>query len=160
MTTTRKFANCVLAAALALSAFACSRDDENEAAAPVSDEPAVGEVDPIAPGDDVQPFEALTGPAYEGVWALSEDICDVTPGSADPAPIAITEREFIGYENRCLIASAEEGTEGGWTLELVCEGEGVEYRETVDVDVDGETISLKSRDDDVPDTRLVRCEGA
>ena len=142
----------ILAAANAALLAACGSD---EAAPDIDEQPA----EPILPAEaeTVAPIEAPDAPAYIGVWALSADVCDAAPGSADPSPIALTEGEFIGYENFCRIGYAEEGTEGGWRLELICDAEGVEYMELAEVDVDGEMLRLKRGD--APETALVRCEG-
>lgn len=131
---------------------ACSQEPkiENQPEEPVFDEESL-----VTAGEDVQPLEALSGPAYQGVWASKRSVCDIYPGSADPAPIAITEQEFIDYEKRCMIGSAEEGTEGGWRLALVCSSDGIEYTESLDVDVDGEM--LRMRRDDGDEVTMVRC---
>lgn len=136
------------AAALALLA-SCTRQSE------IDEQSIEPDAEALSPGDEVEPMEEPAAPYYVGVWAVDPAICAIAPGSGDPAPIAITEGEFIGYENRCRIGAAEEGTEGGWRLSLVCLAEGVEYVETVDVDIDGDMLRLKR--EDAPETAFVRC---
>lgn len=114
-------------------------------------------IEPAAPGEETLPIESPSEPVYVGVWAADEDWCGVAPGTVDPSPIAISENEFIGYENRCRLGDVQEGTEGGYQIALVCEGEGVEYTETVDLDVDGEMLRM-TREGGV-ETLFVRCEG-
>ena len=140
-----------LFAVAALTLGACGREEPEIEDQPL--EPAAEDLD-IAEG--VAPTEPMAEPAYYGVWAADADWCDIAPGSADPSPIAFTESEFVGYENRCRVGYAEEGTEGGWRLELVCMGEGVEYTDVVEVDVDGEM--LRMRREGAEEAVFVRCE--
>jgi hypothetical protein len=113
---------------------------------------------PIEP--EAEAFERAPGvaqpPFYVGVWAVHPSVCAFAPGSADPSPIALTEREFLGYESRCRVAEAQEGTEGGWRLSLVCASDGIERVETLELDVDG--AMLRVRRQDGPEAALVRCE--
>ncbi len=133
---------------IALAAVACDRRPKTE-----TDEPVI---EPAAPGEDVAPQKPATAPVYYGVWAAKEDLCDIAPGSADPSPIAFAEGEFVGYENRCHIGEVQEGTEGGYRLSLVCVSEGVEAVQTLDVDVDGETLRLKWQNGG--EATFVRCK--
>lgn len=146
-----KIIRLVLALFPVLVLIACSQDPK------IDDQPAepVFEEDLNATSENVQPLEALNGPAYEGVWAEQRALCDTFPGSADPSPVVITEQEYIEYENRCLIGNAEEGTEGGWRLGLVCNSDGIEYTETLDLDVDGEMLRMRRQDGD--ENIFVRC---
>ncbi len=130
--------NLGLASAFVLAAAACDRGEPA-----IEDQPNEPIIEPAAPGDEVAPQQLPAAPVYYGVWAADADYCDVPPASAIPSPIAFAEGEFIGYENRCRIGEAVEGTDGGFTLALVCMAEGVETVETLDVDVDGEMMRLK-----------------
>ncbi|MEL7490786.1 MAG: hypothetical protein AAGJ73_08700 [Pseudomonadota bacterium] len=141
--------NFLVAAALA-ALIACSQSDEPAIEAQ-SDEPTL-------PAIETEPLSEPDAPVYVGVWAAQGDWCDIAPGSADPSPIAFTEGEFIGYENLCRIGYAEEGTEGGWRMEFICESEGVEYTDVVDLDVDGEMLRLTRAD--APETVFVRCKAS
>ncbi|MEQ8178690.1 MAG: hypothetical protein RIC52_06215 [Amphiplicatus sp.] len=134
---------------------ACGDDDAVTYGAPV--EPTV---EPAAPAEETAPMVPAEAPVYVGVWAAKPEWCANAPGSGEEAPIAITEAEFLGYENRCLIGDGQEGTEGGYQIALSCQAEGVEYQEVVEVDVDGETLRLKR--EGVDETVFVRCpdEGA
>lgn len=98
---------------------------------------------------------AADEPVYLGIWAANPSLCGIAPGSADPSPVAFTADAFIGYENRCRIANAQEGTEGGYRLDLLCEGEGAPYAETVDVDVGGDMLRLSRADGE--ETVFIRC---
>ncbi len=136
----------VMSVSLLLLAAACG---EREAKAP--EEPKAP-----APEADIDEGPTVTlAPLYIGVWAAEEDWCGVEPGSADPSPIEFTEDELIGYENRCSIESVEEGTEGGYQLVLSCTGEGVTSSETAEVDVDGDTLSMRRNGGEA--TTFVRC---
>lgn len=69
---------------------------------------------------------------WEGTWAHDPAWCanagDI--GRATPAPIAITAREIVGYENRCVINSAREMAGiGAVHLQLLCESEGAKSAE-------------------------------
>lgn len=97
-----------------------------------------------------------TAPLFVGVWAAEQEWCEIAPGSGDPAPIAITENEFIGYENRCAIAQIEEGTEAGWRVTMTCQAEGVETTEIMELDIDGDKLRLRRGDN--PETVFVQCE--
>lgn len=103
--------------------------------------------------------EPLTGagaePLYIGVWAAEPEMCNAAPG--EPGPIEFTRDQFLGYENTCDILSSEEGTEGGWRLEMRCMAEGETVMETADVDLDGERLSV-SRNGEEPVT-FVHCKG-
>jgi len=138
----------VLPVLLFVMTGACSKSDDPK----IEDQPA----EPVLPSIETAPLAEPNAPAYVGVWAAGKDWCGVAPGSADPSPIAFTEGEFIGYENLCRIGYAEEGAQGGWRMELICESEGVEYTDVVELDVDEEMLRLVRAD--APETTFVRCE--
>lgn len=117
-------------------------------------EPEVVEPDPSAQEAALTPAPA---PVYVGVWAARAEWCGREPGSSDAAPVAFTEAAFIGYENRCVIAEAQEGTEGGYLMTLACSGDGGDYRETVEIDVGGDRLRLTR---DSGETSFVRCPRA
>ena len=123
-----------------LSAAACSEKV-------VIEEPKATEEGETLIGEEAEPL-------YLGVWAANEDLCNVAPGG--PGPIEFTEDQFLGYENTCDILSSEEGTEGGWRLEMRCAGEGETVTETADVDLDGERLRV-SRNGGEPVT-FVHCK--
>lgn len=138
-------------AALAVSALAlaaCGNGDRN-----IENQPIEPTVEPAPQGAESEPMTPADTPVYYGVWAADPDLCGVPPGSADPSPIAFTEGEFIGEGRRCRIRGAQEGTEGGYRLDLVCDGEAAE---TVDVDVDGNMLRL--RGETGAETAYSRCE--
>ena len=146
--------NRILVTVLVFGIVACSQEPKIE---DQPDEPLLGEVDPNAPGEDVQSIDSLSGPAYQGVWSTEQSLCATFPGSADPSPIAITDGEFVEFGRRCLVGNAEEGTEGGWQLGLICNNDGVEFTEVIDLDVDGEMLRL--RRDGKEEEIYVRCSG-
>lgn len=143
----RRIAAVSLAAALVLSACGGAREIGKQSAEP--------DAEALTPGDEVPPMRRADAPFYVGVWAVDPAVCALAPGSAVPSPIAITAREFLGYENRCRIAGAQEGTEGGWRLALVCRAAGVETQETIEVDVDGAMLRLRRG---ANETAYVRCK--
>lgn len=140
---------------LAVAALALVGACDNDAPR-IEEQPNEPAIEPAAPGEEVSPQTPLAAPAYYGVWATEEDHCDIPPASAVPSPIAFAEGEFVGYENRCRIGEAKEGTDGGYQLALVCMAEGVETVETLDVDVDGEMMRLKWKNGG--EAVFVRCE--
>lgn len=137
----------------AFALLAACGDAEERA---VREAPVEPTVEPAAPAEDAAPMIPPAAPVYVGVWAAEADWCENAPGSGENAPIAITEGEFLGYENRCLIGQVEEGTEGGYLVALACESEGVERTEVLELDVDGEMLRMKREGAD-DETVFVRC---
>lgn len=113
----------------------------------VVEEPEATEEGETLIGEHVEPL-------YIGVWAAEAEMCNAAPG--EPGPIEFTADQFLGYENTCDILSSEEGTEGGWRLEMRCTGEGETVMETADVDLDGERLHV-SRNGEEPVT-FVYCD--
>lgn len=109
-----------------LSAAACNEEV-------IVEEPEVTEEGEVLVGSDADPL-------YVGVWAADDDLCDAAPG--EPGPVEFTTTRFLGYENTCDIVSSEEGTEGGWRLQMRCSGEGETAMETFDVDLDGDRLRV------------------
>ncbi|WP_375202194.1 hypothetical protein [Hyphococcus sp.] len=93
-------------------------------------------------------------PLFIGIWAADPAWCDNDEG--EPGPIEFTSDRFLGYENSCDIASAVEGTDGGWSLDLRCVAEGDVHEETMDVDIDGDMLRIARNDGDL--IELTRCE--
>lgn len=82
----------------------------------------------LALGDEALP-EPWPGNAV-GIWAAEPDWCQFATqiGSHDPAPIELTETEFLGLENSCAITEAHgTGIAHSWALRLVCQSEGDSY---------------------------------
>ncbi len=111
--------------------------------------------EPKAVEDGVTLVGNSVAPLYIGVWAADDDLCAAAPG--EPGPVEFTATQFLGYENTCDIVSSEEGTEGGWRLEMRCTAEGDTIMETADVDLDGERLRV-SRNGGDPVT-FVSCLG-
>lgn len=99
----------------------------------VVEEPEATEEGDVLIGENAEPL-------YVGVWAAADEMCDVAPG--EPGPVEFTQDRFLGYENTCDILSSEEGTDGGWRLEMRCTAEGSTASETADVDLDGERLRV------------------
>jgi len=138
----------IIAAVAALVGLAaCGKSDDSS----IEDQP----LEPILPAEETKPISEPNAPAYVGVWSADPEWCASAPGSADPGPVAFTEGEFIGFENICRIGYAAEGTDGGWRLEMICESEGIEYTDVVEVDVDGEILRMRREDQD--ETIFTRC---
>ena len=136
-----------LAAASALALAACGDGNRN-----IENQPIEPTVEPAPQGAETSPMTPADTPVYYGVWAADPELCALAPGAADPSPIAFAEGEFIGDGRRCRIAEAEEGTEGGYLLDLVCDGEAAE---TIEVDVDGKMLRLTREDG--AETAYSRC---
>lgn len=143
---------CIGLAAAAMLFAACDRGAPN-----IQDQPNEPVIEPAAPGEEVAPQKPPAAPVYYGEWAAEAEWCDAAAGSSERSPIAFTETEFVGYENRCQIGDAQEGTDGGYQLALVCRAEGIETVETIDADVDGEMLRLKWQSGG--EAVFVRCKG-
>lgn len=96
--------------------------------------------EPQATGPDDALVGANAEPLYIGVWAANEGLCHANPGT--PGAVEFTASKFLGYENTCDILSAQEGTDGGWRLDMRCMAEGATVTETADVDLDGERLRV------------------
>lgn len=147
----------LMALAVAMAA-ACGGEPETAPPAPASVPEA--EIDPEgAPeGEEIEPILAEddgAGAPWLGVWAADPSWCALTPGAGDPAPIAFAADEFIGFENRCTIASVEALEDGAARLELLCLGEGVEYQEYMDVAAVEGGLSVKRGEG--PAVAFARC---
>jgi len=69
---------------------------------------------------------------WQGVWAAEPAWCAAMDqvGSVTPAPIAITEREVVGYENTCDINDIKRLHRAGVVyLRLSCQSEGSTFDE-------------------------------
>lgn len=110
--------------------------------------------EPQATGPDDTLVGANAEPLYIGVWAANKDLCNANPGT--PGAIEFTASQFRGYENICDILSSQEGTDGGWRLEMRCMAEGETVTETADVDLDGVRLRV-SRNGGEPVT-FVSCK--
>jgi hypothetical protein len=137
---------------LAMALAACGRGVRE-----IDKQPQEPDVELPQQGTGVAPSAPISPPGWIGVWAKEANQCAMAPGTGNDAPVSLTSTEFLGYGERCRIGAAEEGTEGGWRLELVCTTDGVERIEAMDVDVDGTMLRLTR--ENVEEMALVRCEG-
>lgn len=82
-----------------------------------------------AAGADEAPVENWPGNAV-GIWAAEPEWCAFAAqiGTHDPAPVALSETEFLGLENSCTITRATPtGVAQSWALDLQCQSEGDYY---------------------------------
>ncbi|MEL6213591.1 MAG: hypothetical protein AAFY22_02780 [Pseudomonadota bacterium] len=135
----------------------CSGDDTSEADSQ-ADAASVVEAAPLE-APEAEPLPALDEPAYVGVWASAPGACEAAPGAEGATPVVFTIGEFIGDGELCRIGHAEEGTENGWRLEMICTDEdGVEFTDLVELDVDGNQLRLVRQGK--PEAVYSRCVGA
>lgn len=69
---------------------------------------------------------------WHGFWADERKWCVNADkiGGAEPAPLAITDRELLGYEISCVITYVDDMPDAGAVrLTLACDGEGEHYEE-------------------------------
>ncbi|MEL6362264.1 MAG: hypothetical protein AAFR21_14400 [Pseudomonadota bacterium] len=133
----------------------CGQEEATVAPEPEEVEPVTIDEAGMAAGEEVEPIEASNAPAYVGIWSADPAWCQTPPGTADPAPIAITEGEMIGLENVCRIGFIDETGPNNWSIEAICEGEGVEYTEVRNLTVSGDTLAMSI--EDATPTSFVRC---
>lgn len=70
---------------------------------------------------------ADTAPWWQGAFAWDKAWCANASriGRVTPAPVAITAREFLGYENSCrIVATRQWPSVGAVHLSLQCQSEG------------------------------------
>ncbi len=108
--------------------------------------------------EETAPIVDENAPVYVGLWGADDAACALAPGSSETASIAITEGEYVGYDEFCRIGYAEEGEDGVWSLEMVCDAEGVEFTEIIKVSVVEGEITITHSDNDVK--TLTRCAEA
>lgn len=119
---------------------------------PVADTPAAPEAEAPLVAD-----EAAPGPyPFEGKWAGPSTDCALEPGSAEAAPLHITDSFTQGYENRCEIldvAPLDDGSGERFEMSRRCTGEGVTYDETLRLRVSGDTLMLQTESASITWTR-------
>lgn len=94
--------------------------------------------------------------AFVGTWAADAEWCSNTPMTTDRVPVRISETRFEGYENSCDIIALDETGEG-WDAQMICMAEGMEYRHTVRMAVQGDTLRLTYLERGTEPITLVRC---
>jgi hypothetical protein len=99
-------------------------------------------------------------PAYVGRWAADPRAC--TDPSGDLQPIEITADRFEGYENSCAITAITATGEPGasYDASLSCEAEGMTRRETVNMRVEDDRLTLVYADRNAAPVQLVRCKAS
>ncbi|MEH6663504.1 MAG: hypothetical protein V7678_01525 [Brevundimonas sp.] len=125
-----------------------------------SAEPPVRPAEPADGGAAIDPTVAVrpgAGPeSFVGVWAAEADWCDNSPAATDRVPIRITAERFEGYENRCDITAIAQAGDS-YDASLACEAEGMTSRETVNMRVAGDRLTLTWADRGGEPVQLVRC---
>jgi hypothetical protein len=119
-------------------------------------EPGTVTPDPDAPLPPAEPAPARTTGHAEllGDWAAYPAWCSNTTGAE--RPITITLTRFEGYENSCAIETSRPIAEGH-ELDLVCQGEGQESRETVRASATEDRLRLSYPDRDGTTVAFTRC---
>ncbi len=120
-------------------------------------EPGPVTPDPDAPLPPAEPGLARTTGHAEllGDWAAYPASCSNTTGPE--RPITITLTRFEGYENSCAIEASRPIAEGH-ELDLVCQGEGQETRETVRASATEDRLRLSYPDRDGATVAFSRCQ--
>ena len=136
------------AAALMLAACGEPANAPTEPARPVTAAPSVNPTTPIRPGQGPESFV--------GTWAANAAWCGNSPATTDQVPIRITAERFEGYENRCDITAIEQRGDS-YDASLACEAEGMTSRETVNMRVSADRLTLIHADRDGEPVQLVRC---
>lgn len=134
-------------ASLAAAVAACGNDPM---------EPGPVTPDPDAPLPPAQPAPARTTGHAEllGNWAAYPAWCSDTAGAE--RPIRITLTRFEGYENSCAIEASRPLPEGH-ELDLICEAEGQQNRETIRASVTEDQLRLSYPDRGGGTVALTRC---
>ncbi|MFN4287264.1 MAG: hypothetical protein ACK4E3_02055 [Brevundimonas sp.] len=107
-----------------------------------------------APSGAPEPAPRL---AFVGTWAADAQWCANTAMTTDRVPVRISETRFEGYENSCDIIALDETGEG-WDAQMICMAEGMEYRHTVRMVADGDTLRLTYLERGTDPIMLVRCD--
>ena len=83
---------------------------------------------------------------FEGLWANSFTDCSLEPGSVEEAPILITSKRMVGYENECAVTDVTVIDEAAGRYELArsCMGEGETYEEVASLRISGDTLMFQS----------------
>ena len=112
--------------------------------------------DPDKPLPPAEPAPSRTTGHAEllGEWAAYPAWCSNTTGAE--RPISITLTRFEGYENSCAI-EASRPIAGGHELDLVCQAEGQETRETVRASATEDRLTLSYPDRDGATVAFTRC---
>lgn len=138
-----------LAATVSLAAAmgACGNDPmESGAVTPDPDEPL--------PPAEPAPSRTTGHAELLGEWAAYPAWCSNTTGAE--RPITITLTRFEGYENSCAIEASRPIAEGH-ELDLVCQAEGQETRETVRASATEVRLTLSYPDRDGATVAFTRC---
>ena len=148
-----KYALLIAPAAAVLMLAACGEQTNppTEPAEAVTEAPTVNPTAPIQPGEGPESFV--------GTWAAQAAWCDNTSATTDQVPIRITAERFEGYENRCDITAIEQ-TGDSYDASLACEAEGMTSRETVNMRVVEDRLTLTYADRGGEPVQLVRCGAA
>jgi len=116
---------------------------------------------PVTPNPDAPRPSAVPAPARTtghadllGDWAAYPAWCSDTAGAE--RPIRITLTRFEGYENSCAIEASRPLPEGH-ELDLICQAEGQQTRETIRASATGNRLRLSYPDRGGGTVALTRC---
>ena len=91
--------------------------------------------------------------SFAGTWGVDQAQCKIPQEMAE-APMILTERGFDQHEAHCTFRNVTSTGPGAWKVESACVVEGNEQTDTMDLAVNGDTLTL----DPGPNARtLVRC---
>jgi hypothetical protein len=136
------------AACLAIAACGEPTNPPGDPADPVTEAPTINPTVAIQPGEGPETFV--------GTWAAEEAWCGATSATTDQVPIRISAVRFEGYENRCDITAIEQSGDS-YDASLACESEGMTSRETVNMRVVEDRLTLTWADRGGAPVQLVRC---
>jgi hypothetical protein len=132
---------------LAAAVAACGND-------PMEPGPVTPDADAPLPPAEPAPARTTGHAELLGDWAAYPAWCSNTTGPE--RPITITLTRFEGYENSCAIEASRPIAEGH-ELDLVCQGEGQETRETVRASATEDRLRLSYPDRDGATVAFSRC---
>ncbi|HAV50741.1 MAG TPA: hypothetical protein DCX75_11770 [Brevundimonas sp.] len=135
-------------ASLAAAAVAACGND------PMEPGPVTPDPDAPLPPEDPAPARTTGHAELLGDWAAYPAWCSNTTGPE--RPITITLTRFEGYENSCAIEASRPIAEGH-ELDLVCQGEGQETRETIRASDTDDRLRLSYPDRDGATVAFTRC---
>ncbi|MEM9706176.1 MAG: hypothetical protein AAF850_08890 [Pseudomonadota bacterium] len=130
-------------ALLALAACSAETDvAQTSGAEPMAD---AQEASPTPVVDEaIEPFQDADAPGYVGVWASAGVDCEKSPGADETSPIAFTPEEFISADGLCRVGHAEPTDADAWRIEMICDADGVEFTDLMDVRVvDAELTTVR-----------------
>jgi hypothetical protein len=93
---------------------------------------------------------------WEGHWAADPSWCGGETGIDEEAPVIMTAKRFEGLENSCAVIRIMR-SKGTVTLSLDCWGEGVNYKERIELWLAGGKLQMQYLDRDNGVVTFHRC---